>query len=44
MAQQAEQELRVLKQKIFSKDPELFSRFSAEVLQAISSEIKRHAL
>jgi hypothetical protein len=36
--------LRLLQHKISSKDPELFSRFSAEVLQEILKELKRHAL
>ena len=44
MLRQAQEELRLLQHKISSKDPELFSRFSAEVLQEILKELKRHAL
>ena len=41
---QAQDELRALERKITAKDPELFSRFSHEILQEILKEIKRHAL
>lgn len=44
MVTQAQEQLRALEQKMSSKDPELFSRFSAETLGEILKEIKRYAL
>ena len=44
LVQSAQEELRALEKKISSRDPELFSRFSPEVLQEILKQLKRHAL
>jgi hypothetical protein len=44
LVQSAQGELRGLERKITTQDPELFSRFSPEILQEILKELKRHAL